>query len=671
MKKLEAVNKYISNIELEKGEILQRLEDDYSQIIEIGGKPHSKGGTPVQLTKNDRVFSNKIVLPESIVSALINKEKKYTPADLAKEYNPEKWQELLDHSDPLTRNSAKLMKAKYDAILDSVFAAQELFKDSKGVKDGVLLKDQGLDNNLNKVGAMGGTYKGDPGVNPNKRKLLGFSAFGKPVPIATYDDNNAYLSIYKSPDKFRKNPDGTPVNKEYWNQTKDGWFTKPQFNNEIISHYADRTGFDLKSNTYNRDPLSILKRRSLVERPNKDETKTYNKGYIPTAGTYDASGKFVPSSRYDVDSKPYADPLLQSLPQFSDKDKANPNRDYQFLSAKGKKVVPNAFASVNNVGEYDDLQDGEYAIPITQPTANGKTVPTGKSTADNGVVNPIPANNRDPKRDYLNINPQRVADKTNSAKDPMSELIGFRDQQRFAQANLIQSILGQVAPPVYTNPQETAIAQRYLPVNDLAAERAVNNARDTMMNSDMPSQITNALSGDLVSKAIEGTGKIDTQNSQGYLENQNRNNANLQNVLYKNSVNSAKAKEDYVRNWQMALDQHDKEVQDSLYNVQDIELQKGQTQDQATMQEHLYKAAGKRFIPRAKVNKNGTVSYQYVLNPDWTPQDQTNRWFANQDNEIDNVMRRLSGYTPEQQKLYLEFIKARNKNSDSSELKTQ
>jgi len=641
MKKLEAVNKYISNIELEKGEILQRLEDDYSQIIEIGGKPHSKGGTPVQLTKNDRVFSNKIILPESIVSALTDKKKTSTPADLAKKYNPEKYQELLDHSDPLTRNSAKLMKAKYDAILDSIFEAQELFKDSKNVQDGVLLKDQGLDANLNKVGAMGGTYKGDPGVNPRKKLYManfGFPTGNKEQPLLEYDDKNAYLPLYKSPDKFRKNPDGTPVNKEYWNQTKDGWFTKPQYNNEIISHYADRTGFDLKSNTYNKDPLSVLKRRSLVERPNKDETKTYNKGYIPTAGTYDASGKFTPTSRYDVDSKPYADPLLQSLPQFGDKDKANPNRDYQFLSAKGKKVVPNAFASVNNVGEYDDLQDGEYAIPITQPNANSKTVPTGKA--------------------------QRVADKTNSAKDPMSELIGFRDQQRFAQANLIQSILGQVAPPVYTNPQETAIAQRYLPVNDLAAERAVNNARDTMMNSDMPSQVTNALSGDLVSKAIEGTSKIDIQNAQGYVANENRNNANLQNVLYKNSVNSAKAKEDYVSKWQMTLDQHDKEVQDNLYNLQDIELQKGQTQDQATMQEHLYKAAGKRFIPKAVVNKNGTVSYQYVMNPNWNPQDQNNRWFKNQGGEIDALMQQIGKYTPEQLKVLDRYLGMKNKSSD-------
>lgn len=629
MKKLEAVNKYISNIELEKGEILQRLEDDYSQIIEIAGKPHSKGGTPVQLTKNDRVFSNKIILPESIVSALTDKKGTSTPADLAKKYNPEKYQELLDHTDPLTRNSAKLMKAKYDAMLDSIFEAQELFKDSRNVKDGVLLKDQGLDANLNKVGAMGGTYKGDPGVDPRKRNLLGFSAFGKPIPIATYDDKNAYLNIYKSPDKFRKNPDGTPVNKE-----------------DI--GYANQTPTEQKS---------IAKSSPTNAAPT---TPKQVAAALAKKGTTNVAINPIPADEY------------RRLPEFVDSLTPEALKSLVSTIPNGAKYLKKD-GTVNLNAIHKGISDGDVG-PLTKavydiskrpvmsespylPTAIDKQAVNAFSMGMNGV----PFTNNLLKTEAPTINPQRVADKTNSSKDPMSELIGFRDQQRFAQANLIQSILGQVASPVYTNPQETAIAQRYLPVNDLAAERAVNNARDTMFNSDMPSQITNALSGDLVSKAIEGTSKIDIQNAQGYVANENRNNANLQNVLYKNSVNSAKAKEDYVSKWQMALDQHDKEVQDNLYGLQDIELQKGQTQDQATMQEHLYRAAGKRFIPKAVVNKNGTVSYQYVMNPNWNPQDQTNRWFKNQDSEIDMIMRKLGSYTPEQQKIFLQYLKMKEK----------
>ena len=98
MKRLNPVNKYVSNIELEKGEVLQRDNGGIPEFSEIGGKPHSKGGTPAQLRPEDRVFSSKIKLPDYLVESITGMKKKESPANLAKKYNIDKYVDILENS---------------------------------------------------------------------------------------------------------------------------------------------------------------------------------------------------------------------------------------------------------------------------------------------------------------------------------------------------------------------------------------------------------------------------------------------------------------------------------------------------------------------------------------------------------------------------------------------
>ena len=639
MRKLNPVNKYVSNIELEKNEILQRSTPGGYDLILVGGNPHSKGGTPAQIRENDRVFSSKIKLPDYLVEALTGIKKKESPANLARKYNTDKYRDILENSkDEKSKNSAKLMLSKYNAMLDSIFEAQELLKDSRGVKDGVLLKDQGLNSDLEKAEA-GGTY------SDGRKPLVLPDLFSKTgVKVGEYTDTNMYIPLYTPPQNYTLDNKGNPQVPSYWNKTQKGWFTKPQYNNDILQEYANITGYDLSTQSYKTDEKSKNLRKALAFRSDdKNVTKTYSDSYIPVVGTRHEDGTFTPLGKVPTEATQFADPKYDSLPTYK-KDSKLSDYDVEFFPAKGvNKDVKNAFVDKSNLPNYDDLQSITKVFPIARPPLS--------------EVAPLPNRFQEWKKqqpiDSTSVTHENVPQ---GIPTEISDLIGFRTEQRNKQANLLASILGRVAPPVYTNPQSPIINERFLPMNDLAAERSVNNARDTMLNSDLPTQYTNALSGDIMSKGIEASGKVDLQNYQGYNQVLNRNNANLQNTIYRNRVNDEEAKRKYVAEWQTVLDQRDKEIQDRLYDYQDLNERKSATQDSATLQEHLYRSANKRFIPKTIINKDGSIRYQYVPNPNWSPSEKTTTWYNNT-NQLDQVAEILKRYSPEEQKNIIEYLK--------------
>lgn len=639
MRKLNPVNKYVSNVELEKGEVLLRPNEDSFDLVDIGGKLHSKGGTYARLGKGDRVFSSKIKLPEQLVSALIGTNKKISPADLAKKYSIDRYNDILKNStDPISKKSAELMIAKNSAMLESIFDAQEMFKETRGVKDGVLLKDQGKDANLDSAAMQVGG-----------RTPIGFAYPGfKPMTLGYQDEKNNYLNLYTAPDRYALNPNGQPRDPSYWQKDKKNrWFTKPEHTQDVLDQYADQTGYNRVTNTYNTDELSQNRRKALVLNPKNNVSNTFSSSYVPTFGTRDASGNFTPQYKTASQAKGYADPRYDKLPAFDPKMDVS-KMDVEFFPAKGvDKNVKNAFADKSNAGNYDDIRTLSMAYPRTQPPARPAITHT-EPLAPKPIAQPVSETPND-----LKINPAAPAAPVAKAPNAdMAQLIGFKEEQKNIQSNLLASILGRVAPPVYTNPQSPVLDKRFLPINDLAAERSVNNARDSMMRTGMPSQYINNMSGDLTAKAVEGSGKVDIANYQGYNQVLNENTANRQNTIYKNRVNDEEAKRNYVMDWQKVLDQKDKETQDQIYAYQDLNVRKAQSQDDATLKEHLYRAAGKKFIPKAKFNRNGTVDFQYLSNPNWTPAETSQPWYAQ------SAQQDYMKMNPEDRKALVEYLKA-------------
>lgn len=134
---LGPVHRGAANIEAERGEtVVGDFDDDGGmEHLAIGGKPHSQGGTPLSVPNDSFIFSKtrslKIggpVLGEFGKNA--ETKKKYTPAELAKQYDLNRYKELLQQPDvdPLVAKTAGLMADKYQDKLAKLALLQEAMK---------------------------------------------------------------------------------------------------------------------------------------------------------------------------------------------------------------------------------------------------------------------------------------------------------------------------------------------------------------------------------------------------------------------------------------------------------------------------------------------------------------------------------------------------------------
>lgn len=131
------VSRQASNAEVEKDETLVTPSGNF---FEFDGQSHSEGGTPVLLKTGDKIYSKFLKLPAEVVQAIHGLDKKMSPADLSKKYNPTKYNKIVDDTtgryDELAVKTAKLMSGKHQEKLDQIFQAQEAMKASREVKSG-------------------------------------------------------------------------------------------------------------------------------------------------------------------------------------------------------------------------------------------------------------------------------------------------------------------------------------------------------------------------------------------------------------------------------------------------------------------------------------------------------------------------------------------------------
>lgn len=135
---LQPVDPEEATLEAEVGEtvVTNLNHQGIPEFYKIGGKRHSRGGTPLNLPPNSFIFSrdNKMKIKDPNLLKFFGKNPKgkkgYTPADLSKQYDLNKYREILadPNSDKMQRDTAQLMIQNYNLKLGALALAQESIK---------------------------------------------------------------------------------------------------------------------------------------------------------------------------------------------------------------------------------------------------------------------------------------------------------------------------------------------------------------------------------------------------------------------------------------------------------------------------------------------------------------------------------------------------------------
>lgn len=140
---LKPVDRRNANLEAEKGEtVITDLQGDgLPEFFTIDGKAHSKGGTPLNLPEGSFIFSkfNKMKIKDERILDTFGLSKKpggYTPAEISKKYDINKYLEILMDPDTtkMERHTAEMMIQNNINKLGSLALAQEA---SKGFENGI------------------------------------------------------------------------------------------------------------------------------------------------------------------------------------------------------------------------------------------------------------------------------------------------------------------------------------------------------------------------------------------------------------------------------------------------------------------------------------------------------------------------------------------------------
>lgn len=253
-KTIGATERYNANIEVEVGEAIltNSLFDGLPELFMASGKKHYDGGTPLKLADKSFIFSNadkmkiqdEVVLDEFNQNTKKNVRKGISPADLAKQYDLNKYRKTL--SDPTAdrwqRETAKMMIDNYATKLGQLALVQEADKGfPQGVPHASLpylaeMNMSGLDvvTAGDETAENGGQYRvkvvkrptfstgGEENVEPHKSKTDkgkttptgrnsdaqwskdSYNAHYKALGINADDDKTAQAELYDKADPFMK-----------------------------------------------------------------------------------------------------------------------------------------------------------------------------------------------------------------------------------------------------------------------------------------------------------------------------------------------------------------------------------------------------------------------------------------------------------------------------------
>ena len=394
---LQPVDREEANLEAEKDE--EVVIPNYKGLLakfRVGGKRHSEGGTPLNLPDDSFVFSDtramKIKDPK-ILKAFGKPEKKggYTPAELAKGYDINKFRKILDDpmSDSIQKKTAEEMIGNYNILLGKLALVQEA---KKGFPQGIpFIAEPYL--MMNKVSPE------DVLPMPKEQGMQDMQAPQQQMQM------NKYGGAKKV--KIKKLPN----------------YGKAQFGNEVESGWDEITGQPVLSANVNEGQI--------VDVPNSFPSTSWDTGQNNDLTFNSMVDKGFYEKPIEMDLKSER-PGINKKVEIDEKDLKK--RGYDFFTAKLTKQGITSVANANAANQQDPM----VAYRTMEDTMTG--VPTNKGTFD-----PLNKNNLPYKNDIAKYGGALF--KAQKGVEKKSDLISF-NQQFWDE----YSGLGQTGAFVYDEP---------------------------------------------------------------------------------------------------------------------------------------------------------------------------------------------------------------------------
>ena len=192
---LQPVERGEANIEAEEGETAYGdfNNDGRNEHMKIGGKKHTQGGTPLNVPEGTFIYSDtkKLRIGGPVLAKFgksENTKQKFTPAELAKQYDVNKYRAVLDdpYADKMSKDTAALMIQNYEKKLGGLALVQEAMKGfPQGIPD--VAKSALPEGMGEQLAEMGGFYEdggyfaggGEKGGGPRKVSKTEISKYEK------------------------------------------------------------------------------------------------------------------------------------------------------------------------------------------------------------------------------------------------------------------------------------------------------------------------------------------------------------------------------------------------------------------------------------------------------------------------------------------------------------
>lgn len=365
-KSLKPVPREEANLEAEEGEtvVTDLNKDGIPQHFKIAGKPHSKGGTPLNLPPNSFIFSKSkdLTIKDPDVQKMFGKPESksgYTPAELAKKYDINKYRQILadPNSDDLQRKTAELMITNYNLKLGKLALAQESIKgfpqgipfismpylESNGIDPTQFIQTEGMEEMPSQEFKYGGAIdKYQKGGYTVKDHPQGGKVYGWDDGAVTWIKPNGKEVIIKT-----GNPDWKPSDKS--TQPSQTSQTQPKLETKRV-----KVTIPTSRNISQLDPYGVFQKEKVEEFAPQGAIGRINKvaTYQPRSG--DQYGTVEIDNEQFLKNNPKFNSFFQE--KFGRKfDKSNESDVEEFQKFYNKNLLENAYNALKSKGLTPEL----------------------------------------------------------------------------------------------------------------------------------------------------------------------------------------------------------------------------------------------------------------------------------------------------------------------------
>ena len=351
-----------ANVEAEKDEtVVTDLNfDGLPEHYTIAGNRHSSGGTPLNLPQNSFIFSDtpKMRIKDKELLKFFGKKNggSYTPAELAKQYDINKYRAILadPNTDKMQRKTAELMIANYNEKLAKLALAQESMK---GFPDGIPFISVPYVESMGINPADFGNET-DTQREPDTTENSDMAQFGKEVSTRPFLPNQRDEVFQNYLDKVKKND---PNNKKTINDINE--------NHELVKLYLEAQ----QSNDPKKvsEVLKLLNQNSgtnIYLKGLRDllSNKSYNisKNYINELGQYNQLKEFTKKRGDAMRTQNQGQEYLTNLKNQLN----NSSNDEEKINLR--KKISDAQKLLEGVNKKDEFQIVGQPIYTPNPTYN-------------------------------------------------------------------------------------------------------------------------------------------------------------------------------------------------------------------------------------------------------------------------------------------------------------